>query len=105
MLVTGIYGHSYVRGNWRRFDESGPLILTKCCHDMDIAAWLVDTKVKRVTSVGEKIYYKEENAPEGATARCLDCPAEKDCVYSAKAQYMGEDTEFPVRCCFFGYFN
>ena len=23
--------HSYVRGNWRRADESSPMILAKCC--------------------------------------------------------------------------
>ena len=27
------YAHSYVRGNWRRAEESSPMILAKSCHD------------------------------------------------------------------------
>ena len=28
--------HSFVRGLWRNSRESSPMILAKCCHDMDI---------------------------------------------------------------------
>jgi predicted dehydrogenase len=84
------FAHSYVRGNWRRVEDSGPTILTKCCHDMDAATWLVDSKVRRVSSVGSLRYFKEENAPTGAPARCTDgCPAEKTCPYFAPAFYLG----------------
>jgi predicted dehydrogenase len=31
--------HSYVRGNWRSAEASGPMILTKCCHDLDLIGW------------------------------------------------------------------
>ena len=33
-------------------------------------------------------YFKSENAPAGATARCLDCPHQDSCPYSAKTQYL-----------------
>src|SRR4029077_21205947 len=35
------FAHSYVRGNWRRLDESSPMILAKACHDFDILLWMV----------------------------------------------------------------
>jgi predicted dehydrogenase len=35
------FAHSYVRGNWRRADGSGPSLLTKCCHDLDWLRYLV----------------------------------------------------------------
>ena len=35
------FAHSYVRGNWRRADQSGPSVLTKCCHDLDWLRFIV----------------------------------------------------------------
>lgn len=83
------YAHSYVRGNWRRADESGPTILTKCCHDMDVATWLTNSRVRHVSSHGSLRYFHEGNAPEGAPARCTDgCPVEKTCPFFAPAFYL-----------------
>ena len=44
--------HSYVRGDWRRADESTPMILAKCCHDLDIAVYLANSKCRQVISQG-----------------------------------------------------
>lgn len=91
------FAHSFVRGNWRRYDESGPLVLTKTCHDMDLATWLVGATPRRVSSVGERRFFREENAPKGAPLRCHEgCPAEATCPFYAPAMYLGECTEWPV---------
>jgi predicted dehydrogenase len=88
------FAHSYVRGNWRRIDESGPLILTKCCHDMDIATWLSNSRVSEVSSQGSLVHFRAENKPEGAPKRCLDgCPVEMTCPYFAGALYLKEHAD------------
>lgn len=80
--------HSYVRGNWRNLQVSAPMILAKCCHDLDLLQWYANSPCKSISSVGELLYFKKENAPEGSTARCLDCPLCDSCVYSAKNHYL-----------------
>ena len=55
--------HSFVRGNWRNSDESSPMILAKCCHDMDILLWLTGKKCLKVSSFGHLTHFKPENAP------------------------------------------
>lgn len=76
--------HSFVRGNWRNAEESSPMILQKCCHDMDIMLWLADSKCESLSSFGELSYFTEENAPEGAPAYCLDgCPHRDECAFYA----------------------
>ena len=65
--------HSFVRGNWRKKEESSPMILAKCCHDMDSLFWMCgSSKSDSVSSIGELTYFKEENAPVGSTLRCVD---------------------------------
>ena len=89
--------HSYVRGNWRNSTESSPMILAKSCHDMDIMLWLAGADCQQVSSFGSLTHFKQENAPMGAPARCLDgCPAEKDCLYYAPRIYLTERTDWPV---------
>ena len=80
--------HSYVRGNWRRVDESAPMILAKCCHDTDILQWLIGKPCKKVQSFGSLTYFTKENKPEGAPARCTDgCPHGDSCFYNAVKLY------------------
>ncbi|MDD3262111.1 MAG: Gfo/Idh/MocA family oxidoreductase, partial [Oscillospiraceae bacterium] len=86
--------HSFVRGNWRNSDQTSPMILQKCCHDMDLYLWLANKTCKSVSSYGDTYLFKEENAPEGAALRCMDgCKAKGNCPFDAEKIYLtNEDT-------------
>ena len=97
--------HSFVRGNWHRSDETSPMILAKCCHDLDYLIWLSGSRCERVSSFGSLQYFKPENAPEGAAERCMDgCRAKASCPYDAEKIYLtnketgvlGGNTEWPI---------
>ena len=98
------FAHSYVRGNWRREDESSFSLLTKSCHDIDlIAFWMEDEtggQVKSISSFGSLRYFRKENKPKEAgdtTTRCLDCPFESKCPYSAKRIYLDAVSQRDVK--------
>ena len=88
------HSHSYTRGDWHREDETTPMLLAKCCHDLDIIQWLLGKECKKVSSFGELTHFTSENAPEGAPKRCVDsaCPAEATCPYHYKKVYLAEDS-------------
>ncbi|MEC0243804.1 Gfo/Idh/MocA family oxidoreductase [Paenibacillus dokdonensis] len=89
--------HSFVRGNWRRKDESSPMILAKSCHDLDILSWLAGADCVKVSSFGDLTHFKASEAPEGAPLRCLDgCPVADSCLYYAPNVYLTEDTNWPT---------
>jgi predicted dehydrogenase len=95
--------HSFVRGNWRNSQLSSPMILAKCCHDLDILYWNLGP-CRRLNSFGSLLHYRAENAPEGAPERCTDgCPAADECPWYAPRIYIDltplrqntPDQEFP----------
>ena len=77
--------HSFVRGPWRNKEQSSPMILAKCCHDMDILRWLIGKRCLSVASFGGLCVFKRENAPEGSADYCSDCHL--DCIYKAQKLY------------------
>ena len=79
--------HSFVRGNWRNDHLSSPIIMQKSCHDLDILLWLTGAHCTRVASFGSLTQFRPENAPEGSTQRCLDCPQGESCRYNAWKAY------------------
>lgn len=83
------FAHSYVRGNWRRTDESSPMILAKSCHDLDIMRWLAGAPCRQVASFGELRYFRRENMPAGAPERCIyGCPVGDSCPFNAVTFYV-----------------
>ena len=82
------FAHSYVRGNWRRTEDSSPVILAKSCHDMDILRYLIGKPCLRVSSFGSLDWFRSVNAPVGSAARCLDCRVKDECPYDAEKIYL-----------------
>ncbi|WP_284285378.1 Gfo/Idh/MocA family protein [Alicyclobacillus fastidiosus] len=92
------HAHSFVRGNWRNSQLSSPMLLQKCCHDMDMLQWLIGGKCESVSSFGRLSHFRSENAPEGSTERCTDgCRVEHECPYSAIKLYLNERDEWPSK--------
>ena len=80
--------HSFVRGNWRNEGQSSPMILAKCCHDLDALAWIIGSPIESLASYGSLTHYRAENTPAGAPIRCTDgCPVEAECPWYAPRLY------------------
>ncbi len=90
--------HSFVRGNWRNVETSAPMILAKCCHDFDILYWNLGERVRRLSSFGSLLHFREENAPPGAPDRCTDgCPVADECPFDARRLYLNmNNTGWPI---------
>ncbi len=92
--------HSFVRGNWRNEAQSGFMLLTKSCHDLDWIRFLMDQTCSRVSSFGSLSHFHAGNRPEGSADRCLDCSVESNCPYSAKRIYLeavrNGKTDWPI---------
>lgn len=81
--------HSFVRGNWRREDESSFMLLAKSCHDMDWLSHIIGCRCRAVSSFGSLRHFRRDQAPKGAARRCVNCPVESKCAYSALKIYEG----------------
>ena len=90
---------SFVRGKWGNSKKCHTsMLLAKCCHDLDIMMWLMSPyKPVSVSSVGSRLQFREENAPENSGTRCLvDCPLVDTCRYSAKRLYLDHPNRWEV---------
>ena len=90
--------HAYVRGHWRRKEDSSPIILAKCSHDLDLIYWLTGKHCKAISSVGSLDFFTKENMPQGAPERCADgCPAAETCPYHAQNFYLSHIPGWPTK--------
>lgn len=81
--------HSFVRGNWRNSDMTSPMILQKCCHDLDLLLWLTGKKCQSVSSYGSTYLFRRDKAPEGSTPRCTaGCKVKEKCPFDAEKIYL-----------------
>jgi len=88
------FAHSFVRGNWRREDESTFSLMAKCCHDVDLVYyWMGEIPCNSIQSFGSLQHFRADRKPQGAADRCLSCSVEEGCPYSAKKIYL----ENPVK--------
>ncbi|MEG0143319.1 MAG: Gfo/Idh/MocA family oxidoreductase [Akkermansia sp.] len=86
------FSHSFVRGHWGNSIVSTPMIVAKCCHDMDILHWLTGRKCLSVASFGELTFFRKESLSAPRPERCVDwtTPIGED-PWDAR-KYMTDDT-------------
>jgi predicted dehydrogenase len=59
--ITPAHG-GYIMCNWRRLSKySGPHILEKCCHDLDLINWFCESIPTKVASFGGLNFFTPEN--------------------------------------------
>lgn len=80
----------FVRGKWARFEASSSMLMSKCCHDLDLITWMKSgITPTSVASFGGTMHFRHERAPEGSGTRCLvDCKIEETCDYSCRKHYL-----------------
>ncbi len=80
--------HSFVRGKWANSADATFMLMAKSCHDIDWMSHVVGRPCRSVQSFGSLAHFRAEHKPAGAGDRCLDCPVEPTCCYSAKKIYL-----------------
>lgn len=79
---------AFIRGKWNR-REVNPIMLAKCCHDLDLLCWYKSgINPSKVSSMGGLHFFTPENAPENSGENCFDCEIERECEYSARRHYI-----------------
>jgi predicted dehydrogenase len=82
------FAHSFVRGRWASSTTSAPMILTKCCHDLDLLVWMLG-RPEIVASFGSLTHFGPERVGPEIPDRCTDgCPIEAECPYFAPRIYI-----------------
>lgn len=80
--------HSFVRGNSRNDNYQSPMIMQKCCHDLDLIQNYAGSKCKTVYSTGDLSFFNKEHKPENTPDNCGTCRLKHTCPYSAEYSYI-----------------
>lgn len=80
--------HSFVRGNWRNDKTTSPMIMQKCCHDLDLLQYYAGSLCENIYSTGNLTFFNEDNKPDGAADCCSNCKYINECAYSAERLYI-----------------
>jgi predicted dehydrogenase len=95
-LVYWHFAHSYVRGNWGNTARAGPMILTKCCHDLDLLVWMFG-RCEQLSSSGSLTHFTRGAVGPEIPERCTDgCPIAEVCPYFAPRIYLDRLREDPA---------
>ena len=95
-LVYWHFAHSYVRGNWGNTKRSSPMILTKCCHDLDLLVWIFG-RCEHLSSSGSLTHFTRDAVGPEIPDRCTDgCPIADACPYFAPRVYLDRLRENPA---------
>ena len=43
--------HGFVRGMWRKEEVTNPMLISKCCHDIDFLLWLTEARCRKALLV------------------------------------------------------
>ena len=95
-LIYWHFAHSYVRGSWGNTSRASPMILTKCCHDLDLLVWIFG-KCERLSSSGSLTHFTRDAVGPEIPDRCTDgCPIAEACPYFAPRVYLDRLRENPA---------
>lgn len=83
--------HNYVRGNWRITSDTGAIMLTNSCQDIDIMINLSGGKCKKVSCFSDLRAFNWDNFNTKMSQNCFRCGEEKSCPFSAKKLYLKEN--------------
>jgi predicted dehydrogenase len=72
------------------------MILTKCCHDLDLLVWIFG-RCERLSSAGSLTHFTEGAVGAEIPRRCTDgCPIAEECPYYAPRVYLDRLRENPA---------
>lgn len=64
------FAHSFVRGHWSVAAKSNPIIMAKCCHDLDLLSWMIGDDCLTVSSFGHLSHFSSHHAQTPPNKTC-----------------------------------